>query len=85
MGRPQNLVSLSLWMRTWRTYFVSSGGGMGGIAVSRSILTTSSRDGSIAISRGVLRRFPGARLHCCPSPRSMGSFTTCPSARWKVS
>ncbi len=85
MGRPQNLVSRSLWMRTCRTYFVSFGGGIGGIAFSSSIRTTSSFDGSIATSRGVLSRFPGARLHCWPSPRSMGSFTTWPSARRNVS
>ena len=85
MGRPQNFVSRSLWIRTCLTYFVSTGGGIGGIAFSSSILTTSSRSGSIAISRGTLRRLPGARLHCWPSPRSMGSFTTCPSARRNVS
>src|SRR4030095_2717364 len=28
---------------------------------------------------------PGALLHCCPSPRSIGSFTVWPSARRKVS
>ncbi len=85
MGRPQNLVSRSLWMRTCLTYFVSFGGGMAGIDLSSSILTTSSFAGSIASSRGLLIRFPGARFHCCPSPRSMGSFTTWPSARRKVS
>jgi hypothetical protein len=85
MGRPQNFVRRALSMRTCLTYFVSTGAGIAGIAFSSSILTTSSLAGSIQSSRGVLSRFPGARLHCCPSPRSIGSFTTCPSARRKVS
>jgi len=37
--------------------------------------------GSKLTSRGLLYRFPGALFHCIPSPRSMGSFTVCPSAR----
>ena len=67
-----------------RTYLVSAGTEMGGISWSRTILT-----GVlflvIVIFTGLLYKFPGAMFQCCPSPRSMGSLTTLPSARWKVS
>ncbi len=84
MGRPQNFVSRSLWMRSCRMYLVSAGGAIGGISRS-SVSVTGPPDGSIRIAAGVLYRLPGARAHCCPSPRSIGSFTVKPSDRRKVS
>jgi hypothetical protein len=82
IGRPQNFVSRSLWMRTCLTYRVSGGSAIGGI--SWTISTRAGVSPSV-IQRGVLYRLPGFRLHCCPSPRSGGSFTTWPSDRRKVS
>ena len=64
-------------------YFVSGGGGIGGI--TRSSETRIVEPGSMATFRGVLYRFPGARFHCRPSPWSIGSFTVLPSARRNVS
>ncbi len=66
-------------------YFVSGGSGIGGITWSRTRRTVPPRFESIVSFCGVLKRLPGARFHCWPSPRSIGSFTVWPSARRKVS
>ncbi len=75
IGRPQNFESRSLWILMCLTNRVSAAGSISGIAWSSSTLSVSSRAGSRATSRGVLSRLPGARFHCWPSPRSIGSFT----------
>ncbi len=54
-------------------YFVSGGAAMGGI--SWSSVMPIRPPGLTAIFLGLLYRFPGARFQCCPSPRSIGSFT----------
>ena len=38
IGRPQNFVSTSLWMRMWRMYLVSCGGLIGGMTSLSSTL-----------------------------------------------
>ena len=83
MSRPQNLESFSLRMRSCRMYFVVGGSGMAGMTLSSVMSIVASRP--MVTCAGVLYRLPGARFHCWPSPRSIGSFTTWPSARRNVS
>jgi len=64
---------------------VRSGWGLSGIAWSSVMANVPPRAGSMSTCRGVLYRLPGARFHCWPSPRSIGSFTVWPSARVNVS
>ena len=80
----QNFVSSSLWIRSCLTYFVSGGGAISGISRSTVRATGAPPDPTVT-HLGTLYRFPGLRFHCCPSPRSGGSFTTWPSLRRKVS
>ena len=71
-------------MVSYLTYFVSAGGGIGGISLS-SVSVMSPATGSTFTCTGVLYKLPGASAHCWPSPRSIGILTVKPSARLKVS
>jgi hypothetical protein len=66
-------------------YLVSLGASMGGMVFVSSMRITAFAAGSILIRAASLYRLPGLRFQCCPSPWSIGSLTTFPSLRWKVS
>ena len=84
MSRPQNFESSSLLSLRCLTYFVSFAGSIGGCFFVRLMAIEPWCAGSIRIRVGTLERLPGAVAHCWPSPRSIGSLTVLPSARWKV-